>query len=129
MREVNEPVITLNSKRLQMNCQFLEPLSSVLTLLPLVSYNTFDLEILQDFASSPDVELSGVQLHMDAMRLATNMLNSGGKLLKLVEACDDCRGRTYQTGHNVLGDVQATAHLMHKLFRKIREDDLDDQRW
>lgn len=102
----------------------LEPLSSVLTLLPLVSYNTFDLEILQDFASSADVDLSGVQLHMDAMRLATNIVNSGGKWLKLSEACEIVDVE-HTNAHNALGDVQATAHLMNKLFRKIREDDLD----
>lgn len=97
----------------------LESLSSVLTLLPLVSYNTFDLEILQDFACSENVDLSSLKLHMDAMRLATNVLNPGGKWLKLSEACEEL-GMGHTNAHNALGDVKATAQLMNKLFEMMR---------
>jgi len=109
----------------------LEPLSSVLHLLVLVSYNTFDLEILQDFACSENVDLSSLKLHMDAMRLATNVLNPGGKWLKLREACDEL-GVDHTNAHNALGDVKATAHLMNKLFEMIRDSDSeisDGEEW
>lgn len=109
----------------------LEPLSSVVTLLPLVSYNTFDLEILQDFAGSEDVDLSSLKLHMDAMRLATNVLNPGGKWLKLTEACEEV-GIDHTNAHNALGDVKATAYLMNKLFEMIRDSDSeisDGEKW
>ncbi len=97
----------------------LKGLSCVLPSLPLVTYNTFDLEILRDFAESNKVDLSGLTLHMDTMSLATNILTPGGKWLRLTEACDAV-GIEHTDAHNALGDVKATAQLMSKLF-EIKE--------
>jgi len=100
----------------------LKSLATVLTLLPMVSYNTFDLEILKDLAESENVDLSSMKLHIDAMRLATNVLNRNGKWLKLTEACQDL-GIDYANAHNAQADVRATAKVVRKLFDMIRESD------